>query len=259
MVGEKAVVFQGGQAVDVQFVGWRKKRKVGKSVPEGDILQRIGEFYAPPKNFFPIPSGVKFFRFRGTGGVLAVELEPKVRQVRWEKAHGRRFENRRLAFPFVVLVFPFAGGVLEKSACQVFYTRAPLESWADELLMTSLLNVSGVYGQQGLSSYISMGNYAQEPGLSWQDAVENAIRHFWWSAFRVGAVPSHFTHAKELSPIFASVEAWQQASRDNPRFMLDIPWPTTGHTVLSAMEIAMSRVVGTSSGTVNLYNLMQDA
>jgi len=268
MDGEPGVVFRGRNAFPVRLTG-RQVRETGEAVPEGVVFSRIAQFYAPPQDFFPIPSGVKFFSFQGDVGVLVVELEPGVRQVRWVRGfrsedwelrskYSAPYDDRRLSFPYVVLVLPFFSGALDRRRCQVFYRRKSLKSWEDKLLMTNLLNVAA-FGE--FVSYLSMGGYVQARGLSWQEAVEAAVRHFWWSEFHWGADRtfgiSHFTAAsnQRLDPAIISVEAWEEASSGSSRFMLEIPWPETGHTVLSAVQLAFSQM---PAQAINLVNLVQD-
>ncbi|MDP2735502.1 MAG: hypothetical protein Q8P12_04805, partial [bacterium] len=211
--------------------------------------------------------GVRFHEFRGQTGVLVAELEPGVRTVRWIKdgqgedyGEDAHYENRSLALPYIVLVMPFFKGVLQtstSSGCQVYYRRDPLGGWDDELLMTNLLNVAHGYDY---TSWVCMVGYQQKQGLTWQQAVEEGIRYFFWSAFNrsseVHEQNSHYSSARQLlgDRRISSAVFWETASVKDPKFMLEIPWPDTGYTVRSAVGLAFSKM---AQQKLNLVNLMQ--
>jgi len=266
MSGEFGIVIRGGLAFLVRFTGW-KARKAGQQISEEQMIEAIGKFCAPPEDFLIHPS-VRLSSFRGAAGVVIVELPPDVHTIRWIKdgpgvdyGENAQYENRRLALPYIVLVFPFYKGVLQTgtdSGCQVYYRREPLTNWDDELLMTNLLNVAHGYGY---TSWLCMVGYQQKQGLSWQQAVEDGIRYFFWSAFNrsseVNEQNSHYSSARQLllDRRIASAASWEETSQRDPGFMLEIAWPETGYTVRSARELAFSKM---PRQKLNLINLIQE-
>jgi hypothetical protein len=93
-----------------------------------------------------------------------------------------------------------------------------------------------------------MAQYTQTNGLSWPDTLEEVVRYFFWSAFNrsseIHERNSHYgtVRAKRLDSRLASTVAWEQASEANPKFVLEIPWPSTGHTLASAVELSLSEM-----------------
>lgn len=241
-------------------------RRLGPPISQAEFIARIVRHRAAPESFFPLHKSARFFSFEGSRAVLVLELEPDVHTFRWIKdvsggpvtaSVGERaeYETRALALPYVVLVLPFVDGVLQNQICQVFYRTSSLKGLQDQLFQTNLLNVAEGYG---FTNWLCMVGYTQQQGLSWQDAIEEAIRYFFWSAFNrsseIHERNSHYGTArkKKYDAKIASAAAWEQHSAEDPRFMLEIRWPRTGHTVKSAMELAVSRLPGQGLNLTNL-------
>ena len=252
------------------YTGSRRRRA---SVSEAVLVRQIARFFSPPPDFFPAHGSVRFHEWEGQNAVLVVELEPAVRSLRWiadlqeglsleasEAVHlgaNAQYEKRELALPWVVLMLSFSGGVLQGSSCQAFYRRESLKSWDDELLYTNLLNVAEGYG---FTSWLCMVQYRQTEGLSWLEAIEEAVRYFLWSDFNrsseIHERNSHFstTIRDETDERVLSVQRWEEASGQDALFMTQIAWPATGHTVRSAVNLSLSHL---PSQILNLANLVQ--
>ncbi|MDP3900977.1 MAG: hypothetical protein Q8Q38_01370, partial [bacterium] len=185
-------MIEGRSTVDADFLvtirngiaSLRVGTRVKGSVREEVLLKELAKLVRPPDSFFPIPQSVRFYEWDGKQAVLVVEMPPQVRQLRWIKDAGpeglkavehmgenAEYEYRSLALPYIILVLPFADGVLQNGLCQAFYRTEPLSGWDDPLLRTNLLNVADGYG---FSSWLCMVNYKQKRGASWQEAVEAA-------------------------------------------------------------------------------------
>jgi hypothetical protein len=232
--------------------GKRLVKQGSNNISQDAFVAAIGRFSNPPPSFFPIPRGVKFFEWRGDAGVFVVEVEPSIRTVRL--MYGGSPEGT-LALPYLVFVFPFFQGVLQRSLFQVFYRTQGLTGWDNPLLFTNLWNVVKINGGK-IPSYVSLGTYSPEPGLSWQERVEEVIRHFFWSSFIDSNAPGvHATLMKNIDKRVSSIKRWEEESRRDPRFMLSIPWPETGLTVRSAVDLSFSKI---PHPPLNLINLVQD-
>lgn len=252
----RGIIIRDGFAFLVDVLGW-KLVKQGVKMSLEKFLEMVWSFREPPKGFFPIPRGIKFYEWRGDAGVVVVELEPACHTFQWIKdledssgqaVHTGReaaYERRTFALPYIVLVFPFYKGVLQTGACQVFYRTSPLMSWDGNLLMTNFLNVAQGYG---FTSWACMVQYQQKQGISWDAIVENAVRYFLWSAFNRSSEAhegnSHYgdMRAKHLDLRVSSAKQWEQASLQNPRFILEIPWPDTGLTLRKAVDMGFAKM-----------------
>lgn len=245
------------------------EKKAMARISEDEFVQKIVKYHSPPEDFFPIPEGVRMYVFAGSYAVLAVELAPGLHTFRWIKdvsewkkaAHigsNAEYEERTLALPYAILILPFSQGILQTSICQVFYRTAPLSGWDDELFRTNLLNVANGYG---FTNWLCMVGYTQQQGLLWIQAVEEAVRYFYWSAFNrsseVHEKNSHYSTAREqqLDVRISSVAEWEKASQQDPRFMLQIPWLKSGHTVRSALKLSFEKMK--SQKGLNLINLVR--
>ncbi len=267
----KGVIIRDGFAFLVDVLGGRLAKQ-GVKMPLQQFLEMIWGFRDPPKGFFPIPQGVKFYEWKGDAGVVVVELEPTCHSFRWikdlEDSPGSpadiganvAYERRTFALPYVVLILPFYKGILQTGACQVFYRTSPLSSWEDTLLMTNFLNVARGYG---FTSWACMVQYQQEQGISWEAAVENAVRYFLWSAFNRSSEAnegnSHYGNIRSmhLDLRISSAKQWEQASLENPRFVLEIPWPETGLTLRKAVDLSFSRMMPQQFNPLNAIQGVQ--
>jgi hypothetical protein len=266
------IIITSNEGVRLQL-GTRRDNRKDVITPTEVFVRKIAEYYSPPQDFFPTHKNVRMFKFVGKNGVCVLEFEPAMHTFRWitDKRNPRdsapdigkdvQYQERILGMPYLVLVLPFASGMLQTGACQAFYRTKPLASWRDELYMTNILNIARGYG---FTSWVCMIGYHQVQGISWQDAIEDAVRYFFWSAFNrsseVNELNSHYgtVRGMNLHQGLESVDAWELATREDPLFMTKVPWPETGHTVESAIAVAFSKM-SLAGRTINLENVIQSS
>lgn len=216
----------------------------------------------------PLPDSVRFVHSRGNSTVLVMELPPQVRQVRWISSSspvpfgpGSKYESITLAFPYIVIVVLFSGGNLTGYQ-QLFYRSEAIGSDNDPLYLPNLLNVAEGYGLKTWLCLANM-NVAEVAPLPWNQKVRRLVEHFWEAGFNRSSEYHEFnsywqkmTEAR-LDPRISSVESWQQATQEDPLFMLKVKWKPAGLTVrqVSASMLAHGCApssVSTSSELVTL-------
>jgi hypothetical protein len=237
------------------------------------IHEESKESLALPDQFRGLPETVRGIQWWDSTVIAVVELPPRVRSISWmtgldkmlvsefgkvrlafrQSSRNAQYQERNLAFPYIILVFAFHNGEPQEYCHYAFYRTVPLAGWNDVLFKTNLLNVwcdlpmDGAY--KGHISHwegrLSLP-YVAEQGLSVPDTIEEAVRQFLWSGFNAETpvLCTDYYHAvhKQLDSRIFSVEAWEHASREDPDFMDSIAWPESGHTVSSVVDLAFTRV-----------------
>ena len=204
-----------------------------------------------------IPEGVRFIRRRGEIVVLVMEEQPQLRTVRWlvdessvPFGTGAVYRTARLAFPFVVVAIAFRGGGLTGYQ-QCFYRTAPLSTPSDPLFLPNLYNVADGHGQK---CWLCLAGLRTDlTALTWNQRVREIRRHLWGAGFNRSSEMhegmSYWT-LRKLDRRVQTLETWEQASRENPFFPLDVAWTPAGTTVGTVIDQMMARLCPPTPVTV---------
>lgn len=227
------------------------------SAPLGDFLEGLARQWDYAGLQEPIPDGVRFIRSRGDGVVLVLEEKPKVRTVQWltdsspaDFGKGAVYRPARLAFPFLVIGIAFRSGSLT-GVQECWYRTQPLETLEDELLLPNLYNVSvDSYDQQ---CWLCLANLkADLTRMTWNQKVAAIRSHLWgggWNrSSEVHEGKSYWSVMQSVDPRVGSVPAWEQASRADPLFPLQVCWKASGKNVGQAVEAMLNRVAAPPLG-----------
>lgn len=217
----------------------------------------------------PLPDSVRFVQRRGSSTVLVMELPPQIRQVRWLSTSspspygpGSKYEPTTLAFPYLVIFVLFSGGNLTGYQ-QLFYRTEPIGSANDPLFLPNLLNVAEGYGLKTWLCLANM-NVAEVASLPWNKKVCRILEHFWEAGFNQSSEyhegNSYWRKMTEarLDARISSIESWQQATQEDPLFMLKVPWKPSGLTVkqVTASMLAHGCAPSSFSTSTELVNLI---
>jgi hypothetical protein len=186
-----------------------------------------------------IPEGVRFIRRRGDAVVLVLEERPQVRTVRWLAEHspapmgrGATYRTAQLAFPFVILIVAFRQGAIT-GYLQCFYRRSSARTLDAPLLYPNLYNVVAAYGQACWLCLAKLPNNLAS--LSWEEKVQEIRAHLWGAGFNrsaeVNEGASYWQIMQGIDPRVASLAAWEQESKKDPFFALNVEWRPVGKTV----------------------------
>ena len=216
----------------------------------------------------PLPAGVVAFKPLRDGVILVHESAPALRRLRWladdsPTPFGSQAVYREvsLAMPYVLVLAVFrrgAGGLYQLTTdSEAYFRSAPLRSLGDGLQFPALLNVSRMHPHPSKPLAWVCVQYVDPKAVraGADDAARLAqglavlLRHLWEAGFNrssehheLGSWYSE-TVASAVDPRVASLDAWEQASAQDPNFVLDVPWIDAGHT-LGQMLTRMAKRLG---------------
>ncbi len=193
------------------------------------------------------------------GLTLAYEAPPGVRRLRWgvrSEASERRFSYRevQLALPYVVIVtgvrIDARGTMTFDGWTEAYFANESLRSLTAPLCPAPLLNVVGrsephhsggaVVCMSGFGHTSTPGD--GEPSERLHRGLAAVLGYFFESGFnedfeRTGRISAfHDPHSKPADPRLATVEAWEEASAQDPSFVLQIPWLPIARTLSRSLE-----------------------
>ena len=236
IVGEKVVVRVG------------RRKLVDASLEQ--LVRAIDQAGPGDGNRFGIrPRGVRMWVERRDAVAVALEIAPHARTVRWladgsKAPYGRaaRYEQYFVAFPFVIVLLVFRGGALTGQQ-QLYYRADSLDS-GDELMLPNLYNVAKGYGQQ---CWLCLQNVADLRSLPWHEKLARIVDHTFSAGFNQSAEEhegnSYWSAHKAVDERLSSMEKWQQATRDNRRFALDVAWRPAGTSAGAELSKMLDQVV----------------
>jgi hypothetical protein len=212
-----------------------------------------------------LPNGVKAVLSQGQITIWIWESPPRVYSFDWIAKDspqafgaGTKYRPVRLALPYLVVLATFArteGGLphlIPSNEC--FFRNAPLKTFDDELCYPALLNCSKYDPPEGRPlSWICTQHLRVAAGMGGKDAAHRfcagfeALRHcLLETAFNYSSdhheAASWFSESRAVDPRLNTVEAWEEASANNPLFVLEIPWLKTGHTVRQVTDRVFSNL-----------------
>jgi hypothetical protein len=238
---------------EIQIVGDRVNVRAGGdtlvTLRVADFLPRLARALEQPPSCGILPDGVRVWHERGDAVALAVEVPPQVRSVRWlaegsaaHFGHGARYGQHWIAFPYIELLLVFRGGALTGFQ-QLYYRLEPLET-GEDLLLPNLLNVAKGYGQR---CWLCLANMRDVSRLAWPEKIRAVVDHVFSAAFNRSAEEhegnSYWSAMRKIDPRVASIEAWEAATRQNPRFPLEVGWKAARTTVSAELAAMLDQVI----------------
>ena len=172
-------------------------------------------------------------------------------------------QPRRLATPFVVLKVPFRRKRVVPRV-ELFYRNAPLTSASGpggELHWPNLLNVSP--NAHGCVAWLCTQFLDRElNGRGIVAGLDAVCHHLWGGPFNLSSevheAQSAFSKARDegVDPRVTDVDRWEEESIRDPRFILDVPWRSTGLNVkkLIVAELAANNIAPWPASAAALGN-----
>jgi hypothetical protein len=238
---------------EIRIIGDRVQVQQGRETlldaQLGTVLQAIACTAEREPSCNVLPDGIRLWRERGDATAVAVEIPPQTRTVRWlaedsQAPFGRaaRYQERFLAFPYIILLIVFRKGALTGRQ-QLYYRAAPLRRGQD-LLLPNLYNVANGYGQRCWLCLQKLECRMEE--LEWPRKIEAIVNHVFTAAFNRSAEEhegnSYWSAMKGIDPRIATVEAWEEATRGNPLFPLEVKWKPAGTTATAELTRMLDQV-----------------
>lgn len=247
----------------------------GLSMDIEDLCQRVGPGMSTGEVI--LPAGVKTVLSQGPLTLWFWEQAPRIHKFRWiasdsPKPYGPGTEYRdvRIALPYLVIMAAFVRNgdgmpnLILKDEC--FFRNEPLKSIDDELCFPGLLNCSK-YGSGGeefsmnhplswiCTQHLKPNKQMQSsrPGDRFQGGFE-AVRYcLLETAFNLSSEHhegnSWYGATKKVSTRIETVEKWEENTRKDPLFVLDIPWIKAKHTIRTLADRVFKQN-GQSAGSI---------
>jgi hypothetical protein len=248
---------------DTQAVATSPEGKTA-SMPVGELLAKCAMGHMSTGAAI-LPDGIKAVISQGYVTIWAWESPPRVYQFDWiandsPKAFGQgtTYRKVRLSLPYLIVLAVFARNqaglpqLLPKNEC--FFRTAPLKSLEDPLFYPALLNCSKFAPPEGhplswiCTQHLKPTSKMQSPDAGDRySASFEALRHcLLETAFNFSSEhhesASWFNESRSIDPRLATVEAWQEASAQDPLFVLEVPWLKTGLSLRQVTERIFSNV-----------------
>jgi hypothetical protein len=227
-------------------------RHGGKTLAEaplGTFVRQIADASDRRQGLGILPPRVRYCCQRRDATAVVIEVEPQARTVNWladgsKTPYGRGAQYRRhfLSFPYIVLLVVFRGGALTGYQ-QLYYRNAPLGE-DEALLLPNLYNVAQGHGQR---CWLCLQFLPDLSELPWPKKIDAIVDHVFSAAFNQSSERhegnSYWSAAKAVDPRVATLEAWEQATRENRRFALEVPWKPAGESATGVLMGMLDRVV----------------
>ncbi len=210
-----------------------------------------------------LPDNTKYYATSNEVKVVVLEYKPQVRSVmfnrRFESTSYRREEvdkadnaTYRLAFPYAIIILKFWQGKF--SGIYIYYRNEPLTSVDDMLFTSNFPNISGA--KSAVCMGTEFGTHVQylSGDTNFCKLTEYVVKSFWGTAFN----PDYVCLMREganLDPRLATVLTWEQATKEDPFFMLKIPWAAC----MRLSDFINLIVRSTDKGLVELHENMKQA
>ncbi len=205
-----------------------------------------------------LPDGAKCVLPIAGGMMLVHQTPPQVYGFRWiaegspaEFGPGTQYRDVRLALPYVIVIAVFTvsgrGAPSLSNVNECYFTNQPLETQGLDtpLFYPALLNCSVMKAGDGEPLSWICTQHLPRTGLkrarnldvALRDGLGVLLRHLLESGFNrssehhEGASGFGATVEAKVDPRVASVEAWEEASRADPLFPLEVPWLPLGKTL----------------------------
>lgn len=275
--GPETVTIEGATATATSPEGETKRMRleslVGRMTPGMDT------------GVLALPTGTKAVLSRGHTTIMVWERPPGVQKLSWIAPNspqpygpGTKYRNVHIALPYLVIFAPFRKYddghyyLLKQDEC--FFATKPITKLSDELCFPGLLNCSkfGDSTNEGQPlSWICTQYLKSTPQMSSTDPGERmcagleAVRYcLLETSFNLSSEHhegnSWYNATKTVDKRIATVEAWEAATKEDPLFVLDVPWKKTNRSVKAIADRMFKRLgasdlsVKSSSDLVRIIN-----
>jgi hypothetical protein len=223
-------------------------REVLLDVSLADLVSAVAGLSDRAPSCGVLPDGVRMWYERGDATAVAIEVAPHSRTVRWladdsREPFGRaaRYESYFIAFPFVILLVVFRRGALT-GLQQLYYKTTPLDR-DEKLLLPNLYNVAKGYSQ---TCWVCLQHLRPLNRFGWRRKIDAVVDHVFTAAFNRSAEihegNSYWTTMRGIDPRVETLQAWSDATRENPLFPLEVPWKPAGTTARRELMGMLDRV-----------------
>ncbi|KYK23611.1 hypothetical protein AYK24_07310 [Thermoplasmatales archaeon SG8-52-4] len=203
-----------------------------------------------------LPDGVKCVISRGQMTIFVFQIPPRLYNLKWiandsKAPYGKdaKYRDVRIALPYVNLLAVYSQTrhrqmrLTHNNEC--FFRNKPLSSLNDELMYPALLNCSKFSSEEGKPLSWLCTQYLKVDSLSRIEDTNKYIRTslsrliscLWETGFNLSSEKhegnSWYSESvrRGVDPRISTIEKWQEATKKDQLFVLDVPWIGTGRTV----------------------------
>ncbi len=240
------------------------------SIPVEKMSEGIADSTVQGMTREPVPDNVKWHIRAGRLSIFIVQLTPEVRYIKWLADDSpapfgpeATYVHRCLATPYVVLKVPFLGQRIIPRI-EVFYRNRPIKNLdRTRLYWPNLYNVS-VNAYECTAWYCSQHLHELRRPLKYQTGLEAISHHLFGGGFNASSehhegLSTFGLYAQgKADPRITDVKRWEEASRENPRFVLSVKWQSAGLTVKELLdrELAFHNTPTTPRSAAELGNII---
>jgi hypothetical protein len=253
--------------------------------PEGEkhtmALDKLLERITPSMSTGQVvlPTGIKAVLSRGNITIWVWEKAPAIQKFSWIRADsprpygpGTTYRPVRIGLPYLIIfaVFyrdPYTGLPRVAKQDECFFRTTPLKSLGDELSYPGLLNCSKYPREDAHPlSWICTQHLKPTKGMHSKQPEEvlcacfEAVRYcLLETAFNLSSEHhegnSWYGASKKIDKRIATIEAWEEATKDDPLFVLEVPWIKTGYTVAQVAERIFKRLTAADTSVKSSNDL----
>ena len=239
------------------------------ALPLSDVLQRLAPRRMSTEDVV-LPDGVKAVLSGERVTIWVHQTPPGVHNFRWiaedsdePYGSGASYRDVKVALPYVVLlaVFPLdrQGRPQLRHNNECFFRNEPIRSLDDELLYPALLNCSKFSLPEGrplswlCTQHLDVARLRtiRKENERLRTGLDRLLHTLFDTAFNYSSDrhegASWFTESRALDPRIASIEAWEEATREDPLFATQVDWYPTGLSVRGVAERIMKNLGGVRS------------
>jgi hypothetical protein len=185
------------------------------------IFDTAAGWRAVQRDNFLYPRGCRFCFQKGNNTIVVIEQEPQVRTLSFmagmqgddqDLERSDQSERAFLSLPYSLFVFSFKDDMFLNVRC--YWRTEPLKSLTDTVHCCVLPNIH-VGGMVCLGTGTISGNIS--------DVCESILAQFWASQFNMDLADEWWGKGR-LAPAIATGRAWQEYTRTNPLFILQVPF-----------------------------------
>ncbi|MEM1294308.1 MAG: hypothetical protein AAGH89_03015 [Verrucomicrobiota bacterium] len=205
-----------------------------------------------------LPDGVKAIRSDGSVTIWVHQTPPRVYKLKWiAKDSPSRFgkdctyRDITIGLPYMIVLAVFTrsreGYTTLSKLNECFFTNQSLTSLQDPLFYPALLNCSKFDPPDGkplswICTQHLVRDFDTEPdeNVRLRRGFIALMRCLMEAGFNYSSeeheASSWFTESSTVSPDIADIDKWQEATKIDPLFVLDLDWLPTNHSVEEVIQ-----------------------
>jgi hypothetical protein len=205
---------------------------------ESALQEVAAEVYRPALGGLLLPDGVKGLYWEPPFLVLVHQAAPKVLPVTWitddspaDFGPQTKYRKVQLSFPYAITLASFVqyrGGLQLTEHNELYFSNRSIRTEKDALCFPALLNVSYIDAGDRVRSWICTQHLERHRACDWCGQLHALLNHVWNGAFNRSSERheglSMYQFSEGIHPALHPVQRWEEASRANPRFALEVPW-----------------------------------